>query len=171
MRNTYMQGKGELAWDTWPIRFVLKLSLQSENETNDLLKSGPALAGPAGLATPPLTSDIITGGSAEDQSPAYAGSSFMSEEENGGVIDGRYSIGPEDVEILCHPHSPLPPSSVTHTPPFPHPLSHSPPFLSPSHSYLHRLVGVGSEDHVTIFSSRSWSSLATSSTPASSSFS
>ena len=53
-RNTYTQGKGELEWDTWPIRLVLKLSLQSENETNDPLKSGPALAGPAGLATPPL---------------------------------------------------------------------------------------------------------------------
>ena len=53
-RNTYTQGKGEFAWDTWPNRLVLKLSLQSENETNDLLKSGPALAGPAGSATPPL---------------------------------------------------------------------------------------------------------------------
>ena len=41
--------------------------------------------------------NIITGSLAEDQSPAYAGSSFMSEEENGGVIDGRYSIGPDDV--------------------------------------------------------------------------
>ena len=53
-RNTYTQGKGELEWDTWPIRLILKLSLQSENETNDPLKSGPALARPAGPATPPL---------------------------------------------------------------------------------------------------------------------
>ena len=44
-RNTYTQGKSELAWDTWPIHLVLKLSLQSENETNDPLKRGPALAG------------------------------------------------------------------------------------------------------------------------------
>ena len=49
-----MQGKGELAWDTWPICLVLKLSLQSENETNNPLKSGPALARPARPATPPL---------------------------------------------------------------------------------------------------------------------
>ena len=34
----------------------LRLSLQSENRTNNPLKSGPALAGPAGLATPPLCS-------------------------------------------------------------------------------------------------------------------
>ena len=54
-RNMYTQGKGELEWDTWPIRLVLKLSLQSENETNDPLKSGPAWAGPAGPATPPLS--------------------------------------------------------------------------------------------------------------------
>ena len=54
MRNAYAQRKGELAWDTWPNRLVLRLSLQSENETNDPLKSGPALAGPAGPATPPL---------------------------------------------------------------------------------------------------------------------
>ena len=53
-RNTYTQGKGELEWDTWPVRLIHKLSLQSENETNDPLKSGPALAGPAGPATPPL---------------------------------------------------------------------------------------------------------------------
>ena len=33
---------------------VLRLSLQSEDETNDLLKSGLALAGPAGPPTPPL---------------------------------------------------------------------------------------------------------------------
>ena len=33
----------------------LRLSLQPENGTNDPLKSGPALAGPAGLATPPLS--------------------------------------------------------------------------------------------------------------------
>ena len=51
-RNTYTQGKGELEWVTWPIRLVLKLSLQSENETNDPLKSGPALARPAGPETP-----------------------------------------------------------------------------------------------------------------------
>ena len=50
----HAQGKGELALDTWPNRLVLRLSLQSENETNVLLKSGPALAGPAGPATPPL---------------------------------------------------------------------------------------------------------------------
>ena len=55
-RNAYMQGKGELAWDTWSNRLILRLSLQSENETNDSLKSGPALAGPAGPATPPLCS-------------------------------------------------------------------------------------------------------------------
>ena len=44
------------AWDTWPNRLVLRRSqtLQSENETNDPLKSDPALAGPAGPATPPL---------------------------------------------------------------------------------------------------------------------
>ena len=54
MRNTYMQGKGELAWDTWSNRLVLRLSLQSRNETNDPLKSGQAKAGPAGPATPPL---------------------------------------------------------------------------------------------------------------------
>ena len=52
-----MQGKGELAWDTWPNRLVLRLSLLSENETNDLLKSGPHKAGPAGPATPPLVQD------------------------------------------------------------------------------------------------------------------
>ena len=32
---------------------ILRLSLQSGNETNNPLKSGPALAGPAGPATPP----------------------------------------------------------------------------------------------------------------------
>ena len=53
-RNAYTQGEGELAWDTWPNRLVLRLSLQSENETYDPLKSGPAKAGPAGLVTPPL---------------------------------------------------------------------------------------------------------------------
>ena len=47
-------GKGELAWDTWPNRLVLRPSLQSGHETNDQLKSGPAKAGPAELATPPL---------------------------------------------------------------------------------------------------------------------
>ena len=52
-RNVYMQGKGEFVWDTWPNRLVLRLSLQSGNETNDPLKSGPAKAGPAGPATPP----------------------------------------------------------------------------------------------------------------------
>ena len=36
------------------LRVVLRLSLQSEDETNDPLKSGPALAGPAGPPTPPL---------------------------------------------------------------------------------------------------------------------
>ena len=50
----HAQGKGELAWDIWPNRLVLRLPLQSENETNVPLKSGPALAGPAGSATPPL---------------------------------------------------------------------------------------------------------------------
>ena len=35
---------------------VLTLSLQSRNETNASLKSGPAKAGPAGPATPPLCS-------------------------------------------------------------------------------------------------------------------
>ena len=53
MRNAYMKGKDELAWGAWPNRLVLKLSLQSGNKTNDLLKSGPAKAGPAGLATLP----------------------------------------------------------------------------------------------------------------------
>ena len=52
----HAQGKGELAWDIWPNRLVLRLPLQSENETNVPLKSGPALAGPAGSATPPLHS-------------------------------------------------------------------------------------------------------------------
>ena len=33
---------------------VLTLSLQSRNKTNASLKSGPAKAGPAGPATPPL---------------------------------------------------------------------------------------------------------------------
>ena len=46
-RNAYTQGKGELAWDTWPNRLVLRLSLQSTVETNDPLKSGPAKVGPA----------------------------------------------------------------------------------------------------------------------------
>ena len=36
------------------ISLACRPSLQSGNETNDLLKSGPALAGPAGPATPPL---------------------------------------------------------------------------------------------------------------------
>ena len=49
-----MLGKGKLAWDTWPNHLVGRPSLQSGNETNDLLKSGPALAGPARPATPPL---------------------------------------------------------------------------------------------------------------------
>ena len=55
-RNAYTLGKGELAWDTWPNHLVgrSRPSLQSGNETNDLLKSGPALAGPAGPATPLL---------------------------------------------------------------------------------------------------------------------
>ena len=51
-RNTYTQGKGKLVWDTWRNCLVLRLSVQSENETNDPLKSGPALAGPARLETP-----------------------------------------------------------------------------------------------------------------------
>ena len=38
----------------WPNHLVGRPSLQSGNETNALLKSGPALAGPAGPATPPL---------------------------------------------------------------------------------------------------------------------
>ena len=53
-RNTYTQGKGELVWDTWPNLLVLRLPPQSENETNNPLKSGLAMAGPAGPATPPL---------------------------------------------------------------------------------------------------------------------
>ena len=53
-KRTYTQGKGELAWDTWPNHLVLRLSLQSGNETNNPLKSGPAKAGPAGPVTPPL---------------------------------------------------------------------------------------------------------------------
>ena len=32
----------ELVWNTWPNRLVLRRSLHSENETNNLLKSGPA---------------------------------------------------------------------------------------------------------------------------------
>ena len=52
--RTSREVKSELAWNTWPNRLVLRRSLHSENETNDLLKSGPALAGPAGPATPPL---------------------------------------------------------------------------------------------------------------------
>ena len=59
MRNAYTLGKGELAWDTWPNHLVGRPSLQSGNETNDLLKSGPALAGPAGLATPPLHVEFV----------------------------------------------------------------------------------------------------------------
>ena len=42
------------------MRVVLRLSLQSEDETNDPLKSGPALAGPAGPPTPPLQSCLST---------------------------------------------------------------------------------------------------------------
>ena len=57
--RSYTQGKGELAWDSWPNRLVLRLSLQSKNETNDPLKSGPALAGPAGPATPPLLLSLL----------------------------------------------------------------------------------------------------------------
>ena len=57
----HAQGKGELALDTWPNRLVLRLSLQSETETNVPLKSGPALAGPAGPATPPLYQEISQG--------------------------------------------------------------------------------------------------------------
>ena len=53
-RNAYTHDKGELAWDTLLNRLILRLSLQSGNETNDPLKSGPAKAGPAGPATPPL---------------------------------------------------------------------------------------------------------------------
>ena len=52
-RNAYTQGKDELAWDAWPNRLVLRLS---GNETNNPLKSGPATAGPAGPAMPPLLS-------------------------------------------------------------------------------------------------------------------
>ena len=54
MRNAYTQGKCQLAWDNWPNYLVLRLSLQSANETNNPLKSGLAKAGPAGPATPPL---------------------------------------------------------------------------------------------------------------------
>ena len=49
-----MLGIGELVWDTFPNRLVGIPSLQSGNETINLLKSGPALAGPAGPATLPL---------------------------------------------------------------------------------------------------------------------
>ena len=52
-RNTYTPGKGELAWDTWPNCLVLRLVLQSGNETKTL-KSGLAKAGPAGLVMLPL---------------------------------------------------------------------------------------------------------------------
>ena len=31
-RNAYTQGKGELAWDAWPNRLVLRHSLQSERD-------------------------------------------------------------------------------------------------------------------------------------------
>ena len=41
-------------WACWTNRLVLRLSLQSGNETNGPLKSGPAKAGPAGAVTPPL---------------------------------------------------------------------------------------------------------------------
>ena len=43
MYTRLTHGKGKLAWDTWPNCLVLRLSLQSENETNDPLKSGPPL--------------------------------------------------------------------------------------------------------------------------------
>jgi len=39
---------------------------------------------------------VITDPSVGDFSPTYAGSSFMSEQEGGGIIDGRYSIGSAD---------------------------------------------------------------------------
>ena len=79
-----MQGKGELAWDTWPIRLVLKLSLQSGNETNNPLKSGPALAGPAGPATPPLVKPVIM---------------FESMVEGSTFLDGRsdFMVNPRNV--------------------------------------------------------------------------
>ena len=41
--------------DKASLRVVLRLSLQFEDETNDPLKSGPALAGPARPPTPPLS--------------------------------------------------------------------------------------------------------------------
>ena len=40
--------------DKASLRVVLRLSLQFEDETNDPLISGPALARPAGPPTPPL---------------------------------------------------------------------------------------------------------------------
>ena len=56
MRNAYTQGKGELVWDTWPDHLVLRLSLQSENgPKTTCAEKWSAKAGPAGLATPPLT--------------------------------------------------------------------------------------------------------------------
>ena len=44
-------GQRRVCVDTWTNRLVLRLSLQSGS---DPLKSGPAKAGPAGPATPPL---------------------------------------------------------------------------------------------------------------------
>ena len=48
-------GQRQACVDTWTNCLVLRLSLQSGNETNDPLKSGPAKAGLARLMTPPLT--------------------------------------------------------------------------------------------------------------------
>ena len=46
-----LAGQRRVCVDTWTNRLVLRLSLQSGS---DPLKSGPAKAGPAGPATPPL---------------------------------------------------------------------------------------------------------------------
>ena len=53
MRNGYTQGEDKLAWDKWPNHLILRLSLQSGNETNNPLKSGLAKARPAGPPPPP----------------------------------------------------------------------------------------------------------------------
>ena len=58
-RNAYTQGKDELAWDTWPNHLVLRLSLQSGDETNNPLKNDPAKSRLARPATPPLKCPLV----------------------------------------------------------------------------------------------------------------
>ena len=48
-------GQRRACVDTWTNHLVLRLSLQSGNETNDPLKCGSAKAGPARPVMPPLT--------------------------------------------------------------------------------------------------------------------